>query len=561
MATRKIQGKRIEWPYKAFLLLFVVLLFGAPRLCPAEENAALAVVGVLPVRIEAGLPQASLADGLRNMLISRLAQQDSLQLLPAAQLQKAVTELGGRSSDNMADLFARSGVEYLLAGRLQTDPAVGWRLEIDLFRSFSPEKSVQTFSVNGAVEQEIMPAIDRLVFELGQYIQSREQVVKEDDASSPAKEDLAFFRTAHPERSNLDILSLAGVFSVENPAMVTAMGFALEAMDVGDVIGDGRDELVLAGGSRLELRRAGEQPPAVLAEIAVPEGLNMHAVSLADLNQDGRCELYVSGQDGARPSSFILEWDGVELVFRQQDLPWYIRALDWPGRGAVLVGQRFSESGDREIFYLRRQDGVWVAGEKVNLLGKSNLFDFVFADLDGDGSHERIMLDQENGLRVYGANGRPLWRSETAFGMSHRAINGPRKKDELIPLFAEVHQQIAIPPRIVVADFDADGADDIVINESRGGFSLVLDGGKKLPDGIVYGLTWDGKKLRRVWRTGKIKGAVVDCQVRSVARKSEAGMSVPLQLYLGVNLEPGLWGGSKATGGRLLTYNLDMGWL
>jgi hypothetical protein len=521
--------------------LLMVGLTGATS-CLAQS----VVVALLPVETMTA-PLDSLGEGVRAMLTSRLAGQGGLAMVSPGRVDRVLGEIEG-GLETPAILFETLGAAYLLASRLQAVDS-GWLLRVEVLDPFTPGHAVQTFRRQGQAHGEIPTAVDQLAADLNAFLLNRERTARE--SASPTAvdqgEEMAAFRTAHPERSDLDILFYAGVYRIESAGVDVPVVEGMQAMDVGDVEGDGEEEIFLATASRIVVGKVQDQAITEAAVYPIPDGLAVHALSVADLNGNGRQEIFVSATAGDVPRSFILEWDGAGLSLLAHDLGWYIRVLNVPGEGPVLIGQRFDAVIAGQIFRLRWREKTLVAARRVSVPQDRDLFGFVLADLDGDGKPESISLDGEHRLEVHDHQGSLLWQSKASYGVTQRAVSGRRLEEELIPLFEPTRRRFAVPSRLVLTDFNGDGQTDVVVNEPREAL-----GGLGAAGGTICGFSWDGGRLRKVWQTPLLAGSVLDYQVRPTARTVESNGaendSVPLSLYVGLV-------------DRLLVFQMDLGWL
>ncbi len=253
----------------------------------------------------------------------------------------------------------------------------------------------------------------------------------------------------------------------------------------------------------------------------MPADKRSHAINTADINGDGLREIYISATLGLDVSSMILIWnktDGLRLVADR--IPWYLRPMDIPGKGVVLMGQRrglkkaeFIRAG---IYRLDLDNNYEVAENmKIALPGELNLFNFVYADLDGEGASEIVAVDNRERMRVYSAANELLWVSKRSFGGSTVYL-GPSRGDAVndsdpnaLTVDEEgLREPIFVPNPIIVKDFDGDGTQEIIVNENEATFFDLFYKLRIYESSLVTGLNWTGNEMREVWRTGKYRGVI-----------------------------------------------------
>ncbi len=284
-----------------------------------------------------------------------------------------------------------------------------------------------------------------------------------------------------------------------------------------------------------------------VAETTLSPAVIHHAMNMADLDGDGKQEIYLSGTDGLNVSSMILEWDGkAQFQVISQYLPWYLRPLFVPGKGWQLAGQK---RGIERIDFIR--PGVYLLsldaqfkikqGERLALPKSVNLFDFVYADLDGDTFHELVVVDPKEKLKVYNPANELVWVSTRNFGGSKIYLGpsqgGAQDKNKVRNLSADEdsnRELIFVPGRIIVTDIDMDGREEIIVNENKRGSLSFLDRWRMYNGGVVVGLAWNDSVLTESWRTGTYRGYVADYsfsiieepKAEAIKGKTGAGVSV-----------------------------------
>jgi hypothetical protein len=271
----------------------------------------------------------------------------------------------------------------------------------------------------------------------------------------------------------------------------------------------------------------------------------VHAVNTADLNGNGRAEIYISAADPQGPRSRAVEWNGNDFINILDGAQWYLRPLEVPGKGLVLAGQKGGltaiESG---IYILGNVDGKLHVQERLPVPKEINLFAFTFANLDGTGTHEIVALDESFKLRVF-QNGTTVWKSDERFGGTKRFVGGePLMSEgrnpflnEEVDAVGEVHRKVFLSSRILVADVDLDGKDDIILNQNPESISTVARNLIQYPNGTMMGLKWNGIGLEELWRTQKISGYIVDYQVKSLVLPPDSVKNN--ELFIGMVLESG----------------------
>jgi hypothetical protein len=177
-------------------------------------------------------------------------------------------------------------------------------------------------------------------------------------------------------------------------------------------------------------------------------------------------------------------------------------------------------------------------GKRLPLPSGINVFDFVFADIDGDREAEIVHIDQEDRLNVLRADGKPVWRSSTRYGGTIRSISRAETVDKEYTINALTPYEtvkIFVPCRLIAADLNQDGLTDIVINRNHLRWSPIFKNLKSYNSGQVAGLTWNSINLTELWQTNEVDGYITGYQLRPSSENNGA----EALLYVGLNLSEG----------------------
>lgn len=304
-----------------------------------------------------------------------------------------------------------------------------------------------------------------------------------------------------------------------------------------DLDGDASREYVFSDGNVLSVYRLEAQGwRNVWVEPRMPktqEGRHVY-VDVADMDGNGKMEIFVTVMSGRAVFSLVFEERGG--AFRQKaEIPGFIRVLSFPGQGPVLLGQGYQEG---RMFagavkqYRWIGDG-YVAGEAVVLPKGVNLYGFAAADF-GDTHPFIAAFDREDRLCIY-SRGELIWKS------AERYHNADTVLVESSPDVYDVRQRVAIPVRILTADIDSDGTDEIIIARIT---EKTIAGDTRKAE--VQCLRWTGARLETILVVNDVPGTILDFQVERQNRDD-------LLIETLVTTRNGVF--SKA-GARMMTYSL-----
>ncbi|MGV1100886.1 FG-GAP-like repeat-containing protein [Thiovibrio sp. JS02] len=524
-----------------FLSIIALALAFVSLSMPAQAANKSGTIAFLPFKANAPQDMSYLTSGIRDMLASRLASEIGLTVVDKGLVEKTLATAGAPAQN---DAFVKLGkslnADYLVAGSLT---ALGSSLSLDAKVFDIASGTPQSFYATAKSENEIIVAIDSLAWDIGEKVFGHKRpaaALAQPQAAAPSQAPQNQYLTAHPDRALAGrggaspFIYSKGINSAFDFSKSQNMKLTLQYMELADLDGDGAEEVILADRESVQIYKRDQNRFSKVGQIAGPQGYRIHAVTVADLNGNGKPEIYASAADTKTPSSFAFEWiEGDKANYIFKDAKWYVRAMQIPGEGAVLAGQRadFDKAVAPGIHRLELSGDTVKPLSRIELPEAVNLFEFTIADLDNDGSREIIAIDQYDRLQVLRSGGSTLWKSDEFYGGTTRFIGGQEAMglaDKITKL--EDLGRIYIPSRIIVQDVNGDNLPDIIINKNLSTSSRLFKNMKNYPSGEIHALTWNGIALTELWRTRKIDGYIVDYLLRPNAEKTGAELLVGIIL-------------------------------
>jgi len=542
--------------YITFLLIFLGCLICLNGTVYGQEANESQKVILSTFDVSSAGKYAYLRDGISSMLASRLAGLSGVELLDQKVSDEEFSRLkkGGRGDGKNPPKMA---ADYLVTGSLFAIKK-GLNIQIVVY-PVSSQKEIEHFSAVAEDDASIIATLDGLSQDIGARVLGLIKIAAgSTEGEKGGGGGTKGFATIHPEvaykrglysGSVVEIGDSAIQVSAKGVRRTTELSLEMIAMAVGDIDGDGTTEIILLTERELRLFQFIGRKAREIAKIKLPGSIRVHAINLADLDNDGRKEIYLSATKDLNVSSLIMEWDKASgFSIRKQYIPWYIRPVADPARGMILAGQQrgmartdFVKKGVFELA-LNSQGKFEKAGE-IALPPAVNLFDFTYADIDGDKVYETIVVDQNEKLKIYDQTNGLLWVSSEKYGGSKRYI-GPTQgealdRNENTSLSANEGSDrdiIFVPGRIAVVDLNDNGRQDIVaVNNVEVRFSSYFSRVRLYDGGSVVGLTWNGSEMVETWRTGRQSGFLADFDFNlkkdsGAESDSEKGIAT---LYLG----------------------------
>ena len=565
-----------------FLLFAVCIVSGqTSRAAAAEENKK--SIAVLPFEMHAPGSMAYMQEGLRDMLASRLAANGGAVIIEHSTVDSLLKEPGkALQQEEAIGLVRQLAADYIITGSLTS---LGGSMSLDA-RVFAADETVTplSFYASAEEEKEVIGAINQLSWDIAAKILGATppaSVVPAKAAQpAPVQEDdpLAAFKTEHPDKEYKT--QIPGQATGMAPIIMTqaaagTQGFSktqnfeyfIEAMDAGDVDGDGQFDVVMSDNRKVHAYKLVNNRLAEIAVVEMPARSKIHSVSVADLDGNGRAEIYVSAADDYKPYSWAYEWNGSSLDTILNDIPWYIRVLNIPGEGPTLLGQRGGQSSLllAGIFKLMKTGATVQPEQRIVMPDYVNLFEFALADVDKDGSKEIIGISRADRLYVIRPNGTVLWVSDEFYSGTSRFIGedyelvGRKGLDLNSTTSSEVigkegtGKRLYIPSRLIVMDVNGDGKDDVIVNKNLSYASRHVENYKRFTSSEIHAMSWNGIALGQIWQTKKIDGYIPDFQFLTLP-----GQDNRAKLFVGLVLSTG-WT-SSFTGGEstMLLYDFEL---
>ncbi len=537
--------------YKVLLGLTLSLLIttGSASTLTAANPAEIPVI-FLPFNTQDAAKFAYLQDGISSMFASRMAAKAGIQVVNKTEI---ATTLAKAWTSGKEQLFRQSlknvTAQYVMAGTLLPE-GEGVRIEVYLFNLAAQEE--KKFNTTTADANGILPAIDTLSWEISEKVFGKQRPVTTLKQTT-AKNQKTRFQTPHPDKIFKSALlfglteKTSGLNSKDFGASVAArsskLDLELKGMGVSDLDNDGTKEIVIVSNSKLAILQQDSNLIQTIDFLEIPANLEVYALYLADLNQNGYPEIYISASNGDLPSSMVLEWKKKGLFsWLMREVPYYLRPLESSDGTMILAGQKDTigqeESSrallDSPIYQLTShgKDGVQVEAT-LQLPKSANIFNFVMVDLDRNGLTETIIIDQDNKITVFDNQAALLWASEPKYGFSKNYLGVP-----LVQLDDAIEREnLYVTPKILVRDLNGDNRPDIILGRNKLTSPKYFKNLRSFDGGKVVALTWDGNKMTELWETMKINSYLADYDFIPTKTANQGDQLPAGDLYVAGHLE------------------------
>ena len=520
---------------KSLAFLAIVLLLFAAAGSAAEVAKK---VAVFPFQMNAAQDLSFLQEGIQDMLASRLAWDGKIEILEEHLVEQTLAGREGSLNEAAArEIGTALGADYVLFGSLTV---FGESVSIDArmvsITGDSPPVSVYSHSKG---MDEVIPRINEFAQSINNRIFGRGHAVAAKPTPQPR------FSQAHPEKlmtgggvSAAPVAAPAAAPAAQGPSSFDIMqpatqggaasdlwrsqklDFPVNGMDVGDVDGDGRQEIVVLAKFKMAIVYKWNQGRLQkLGEFKASAYDRLLWVCLVDANHDGRDEIYLSNVRNERLSSYVLDWQNGKLMELANGQRWYFNKITLPGKGAVLAGQKRSSDTIFKpgIYHLQFAGGNYQPLEALKVPAKATVFNFAQADLDSDGSTETVLIGHEDRIQVMDQSGSRLWKSRDYYGATANLI--PAKEQPLTKITTDQQEEAEryyIPSQLVVADLNKDGKLEILANRNVSFVARLLAKSRNFSDAEIQSLIWTGHELAVQWKTKPLRGMVVSYHLADV---------------------------------------------
>jgi hypothetical protein len=475
-----------------FLIILGLLLPGAIR-SPISFAKGPKKVAIVPFAMHADRDLTFLQEGIMDMLASRLAWKGEVQILEKGQVKKQVAQSEGPMDRARAlDVGRALKADYVIFGSL-TVFGESVSLDARILDVPGAEELMTAFKQTKGMD-EVIPTVNQFAMDINEKIMGR--------SIAPAVAVAA----AVPEtpKGPGGLAAMGEDFKGEGLGTVQRFKVQIVSLDAGDVDGDGKNELVFVDKTKVYIYKWKEKAFALFKTIGGGWSAEYINVSVADLDRNGKAEIYVSSMASNSVSSLVLEWDGNAFREIVKGQTWLLRVIDMPGQGKTLVGQKRYVGGrfTGEVQFLKREGNGLVPAGPVDLPRHANVFNFAIADLEGNGMKNTVLLDSSDYLRLYDPGKEEVWRSDEYYGGSLTFIETDIEKN---------YYFISAP--IYITDVDEDGKQEVMICKNRSASGRITARFRYYTSGALHFLTGDQAGLSLKWTTKKASGPIVGYRV------------------------------------------------
>ncbi|MCX7636016.1 MAG: hypothetical protein N2Z74_09785, partial [Syntrophales bacterium] len=328
-------------------------------------------VAVLPFAIHSSENIEYVQQGIWDMLISRISAAEKIEVIPKEKVIAALQTVKGKEL-TLADVYGIGrtlGAEHVVWGSITK---IGNSVSIDakLVDIAAYKTTVGIFTQSQGMD-DIIVKINDFAQRIDAHLLGR--TPPPSPAAAPKDEKLERAPSAPmPTSREGEIVSalrkgkkgtltaginpdfLSGGTPMDKRGFWMSQRYPTEfrGLDIGDVDGDGKNEIVAIDINSVYIFRKKDNDLILLQKITGNRSDNFVGVDVVDIVGDTAKEIIVSNIVANRTTtaifnnvhSFIVEYREGKFVVTQKDLPWVFRAITRP-EGTLLLGQRVASFG------------------------------------------------------------------------------------------------------------------------------------------------------------------------------------------------------------------------
>lgn len=512
----------------AFTLLFLMM----------QVPAMAATYVVAPFAVSGAQGYSYLGQAVPSMLTSRLYLQGKFE--PVGRQDAALKEKAPASKDAASAMARKFSADYVIWGSVTV---MGDQASLDV-SALSPDgkvwKEAATSPVNALIGgvQNVADSINVEVF-------GRTDVTRSAAAPSGAPSSAFVMNESYGRVQNGTYLNPSlryqGTEDDRSQIRSQMLGFECLGMEVADINGDGKNEVLLLNDNTLNayVWRDGNK----LVEIGTYDlPASMKPVLARHFKQDGKNYVILTGFSKTDSSAYsqVLQFSQGKFNVVVRNVRRYLNVAKIPPLYAPTLIMQDSDRSkvvSGSVYEGRiRGDEVVRGGKLSNLPSQATVFNFSWipADKGKRGDHLALIAENET-LLTFDDRGHRLAGTEDTYSGSSVYVEGDRGIGALSASRESSDMVLYyVPMRMPVVDLDRDGRYELIANKPVTAAGKLFSNYRTYPQGEIHAMLWNGMGMELLWKTRRIKGTVCDVSVADVNNNGKIDLVVSVNSYAGL---------------------------
>jgi TolB-like protein len=495
-----------------FLFLALILTVPSPSVTQTRDSSKVYKVAILPFLIHSQENLDYLREGINDILTSRITVEGRIVVIERSLVERALYEERPTRLDEAAasKIGMRVGADFIVLGSLTK---IGNYISLDarLISITEERPPLGVYTQHKGID-DVMAKIGDFAQDIGNKILGRRTM-----AGRPGEQP----RRSHIIREKDETIGFK---------RSQTFGFEIKGIDVGDVDGDGKNEVVIMDDRNLYIFKYDGEKLTFSQKIETGSQHNFLTLDVADINRNGYAEIVVTSVAEDDLRSFILEYEQGKFRKIAEKAGWYFRVLNHPKDGPILMGQIMGSEGlpSGPIYKMVWKKNSYVKGPKMPFPKGTKIFGLALGNIRSKDKLDLLVLDDFERLNIVGPDGKPLWSSKDSYGGTINYYD-TRKKFDMGYHYGAVGApawRVFIPGRVLIKNLDGGELSEVIINKNTASSTRLFDRIRMYDGGAINDLVWDERTLIHNWKTREIEGYISDFQVKDVDNDGEEELIV-----------------------------------
>jgi TolB-like protein len=545
-----------------YIICMIIIVMSTGSLWAKEKY----VITVLPFTLNSSENIEYVRQGIQDMLITRIAVSNKIEVtakdVVAEELKKS--NIKNISLTEVYSIGKKLKSDYVVWGSITK---IGSSISVDgKLVDITTAKSDVGFFTQSPNMDEVIPKINDFSQRIVQHIMGTAP-----QAAPPASAATSSSLTPGVSRESLILAGMKSgkrgtLTSVINTDYINApddpfkrKGFWMsqqfptefKGMDIGDVNGDGKNEVVTIDDHNIYIYQKLATEFRLLQKIEGKPYDKYLSVDIADIKRSGGKQIFITSVNETTLDSFVLEFIDGKYVKTASGLKWFLRVIDTPSGVPLLLCQSygFDQIFDTPIYEMVWRNGKFIEDQLMKIPQGLSIYGLAIDNFGTGGTDEKIIaLDELDHICIFRKTSKPLsriftfgfknddiiWRGDDEFGGSNNYIENVIDKKSYNK---DGNVKTAyVNLRILTYDLNKNGKKQLIIVKNSSASGRLLKNIKMFTSSEIYNLEWDGLGMAENWRTKKINGYVADYVFKDIDNDGKPELVLALVLSVGSSI-------------------------